>query len=83
VTGCHPVAGDCQTPGKISAARLLAATKFPVPALPVELNQTETEILTTRTKGWMAGVPMTAVSRRDRSDHGQRQGTPFGWFEDS
>jgi LuxR family maltose regulon positive regulatory protein len=37
----------------------------------VELNQTETGILATRTEGWMAGVQMAAVSLRDRSDPGR------------
>ena len=36
----------------------------------VELSQTEIEMLTTRTEGWMAGVQMAAVSLRDRSDPG-------------
>jgi LuxR family transcriptional regulator, maltose regulon positive regulatory protein len=36
----------------------------------VELSETETGILTTRTEGWMAGVQMAAVSLHDRSDPG-------------
>ncbi len=36
----------------------------------VELTETETGILTTRTEGWMAGVQMAAVSLQDRSDPG-------------
>jgi ATP/maltotriose-dependent transcriptional regulator MalT len=37
----------------------------------VDLDQAETELLTTRTEGWMAGVQMAAVSLRDQPDPGR------------
>ena len=33
----------------------------------IELNETEVELLTARTEGWIAGVQMAAVSLRDES----------------
>jgi len=49
---------------RLTRAEVAAVTR----EFEVELNETEIEILTTRTEGWMAGVQMAAVSLRDRSD---------------